>query len=90
MFDATPKTLGGVVDRNEGPGRRYWLESKRRDLAESRDRGMGEIEASLPAGMTRAPRETPERRWYHSGNDPRTLASLTPEQKQSYIDEGKV
>lgn len=36
LIDATPKTLGGMADKNEGPGRRYWLDKVRHEAGEDK------------------------------------------------------
>lgn len=35
VLDLTPKTLGGQADKNEGPGRTYWLDKKRREMEQA-------------------------------------------------------
>lgn len=34
ILDTTPKTVGGLADRNEEKGGKYWVEDKHRQIAE--------------------------------------------------------
>ena len=73
VFDATPRTIGGVADRNSDKGGRYWLDAKR---------------AEENAAFKR-PEQVERPWWRKEDKPNLKLADLTPKQKENYIVTGK-
>jgi hypothetical protein len=82
VIDATPKTFGSQADRNEGPGRRYWLDKQRHDHEEARGAARRYmVDQGLAADQPKY-----ERPWWRDSDVINTeLTKLTPEEKTNYI-----
>lgn len=73
VFDATPKTIGAMADRNADKGGRYWVDAKR---------------AEENAAFKR-PEKVEKPWYRSSDKPNLKLADLTPKQKENYIITGK-
>lgn len=75
VFDATPRTVGSMAERNSGPGRQYWLEAQRQEHSQSRIRAENEMALGTK----------PEKPWWRDGKINPKLNDLSPQQKASYV-----
>lgn len=86
-----PQTLGGFADKKTAKMGQYAKDKLQNDREAQREAAEERVaQEAEKIGGKAIKKKKKEKKWYHSGNDPKKLAKMTEKQKQDYIMKGKL